>query len=209
MTQWGFGAPQEHYQFPDYPVLAGPLWDHLCELAEQWAGDFIGLKISWYQATQVTVRLHREGFDSIGFDLRRVFPGLRYIHIVRRDKISQAVSAWRAQTSNTWHVPIGTQLDPGRPPYDFEAIRLQLQRVLLEDWLWELHLERFQIPALTVYYEEYVKDRPGHLQRIADHLGVAVSPRPLEERLHIMRDEWTDQIVARFTADLHRPFDLG
>jgi LPS sulfotransferase NodH len=209
MTQWGFGAPQELFQFPEYPILGEPLSDHLCRLAEQWAGDFLGLKISWYQAAEVTTRLHREGFDSVGSDLRQVFPGLRYIHIVRRDKIAQAVSAWRAQTSGTWHWPIGEQLDPGHPPYDFDAIKLQLQRVLLEDWLWQFHFERFRIPALTVYYEDYVKDRPEHLQRIAGHLGVQVSRRPLEERLHVMRDEWTDQIVAGFTADLHCPFDLG
>jgi trehalose 2-sulfotransferase len=206
MRQWGFGAPHEHFQFPVAPVLEGPLWDHLARMAEQWDGDFIGVKIGWYQATEVTSRLRVEGYESIGFHLGNIFPGLRYIHIVRRDKIGQAISAWRAETSGTWHRPTRSDADPGRPPYDFDAIRLRLQRLVAEDWLWQWHFEHYGITPLTIYYEDYVQDRPGHLARIAEHLDVTVAPVPLVDRTEVMRDEWTDQIAERVIADLHRPF---
>jgi LPS sulfotransferase NodH len=205
MTQWGFGAPREHFQFPEFPVLEGPLWDHLGRLAEQWDGDFMALKISWYQATEITNRIRSEGFDSVGFDLGNVFPGLRYIHIVRRDKIRQAISTWRAQTSGTWHWPVGSDADPGQVPYDFEAINHQLRFVIAEDWQWQMHFERYGITPLTVYYEDYILDRPGHLQRIADFLGVPGTPAPLVDRIQVMRDDWTELIAERLIADLHRP----
>src|SRR6202034_902254 len=111
--------------------------------------------------------------------------------------------AWRAQASGIWHRPIGDQTDRGHPPYDFGTIKSQLLQILGEDWLWQHHFERFGILPLTVCYEDYVVDRPGHLQRIADHLGVEGPPSPLADRIQVMRDEWSTEIVERFTADLH------
>jgi LPS sulfotransferase NodH len=205
LTQLGLGAPMEQFQFPDYPVLEGPLWQHLIRLSA-WAGDFFGFKISWYQATELTSRLHAEGHGSVEFDLRNVFPDLRHIWMYRRDKIGQAVSAWRAQRSGNWHWQVHTNVDAGRPQYDFEAIRTQFLQLIAEDWLWQFHFEQLQIAPLVVCYEDYINDRVGHLQRIGDYLGVRVSPSPLEDRLRVMRDDWTEEIVERFTVDLHRPF---
>jgi LPS sulfotransferase NodH len=206
LAQWGFGAPGEWFQFPEYPILTGPLSVHLVRMAEDWDGDFIGLKISWYQASAITERLHAEGHTSIGFDFRNIFPGLHYIHIVRRDKISQAVSAWRAKVSSTWHWPVGADIEPSHPEYDFAAIHTELAAIVEQDWLWASHFEQYGISPFTVYYEDYVQDRPGYLQQIGEYMGVEGSPVPLEDRLRIMRDKWTDEIVARVTADLHRPW---
>ncbi len=203
LTQWGLGAPAEHFQFPEYPVLDGPLSDHLIRLADQWAGDIFGFKISWYQATEVTSRLRAEGHGSLGVDLRNVFPGLEHIHMVRNDKISQAISAWRAASSQTWHWPAGTVVNPGEPLYDFEAIETEFNQILTDDWLWQFHFEQLGISPLTIYYEDYIQDRPGHLWRVADHLGVPASPTRLNDNLLVMRDEWTDQIARRFKAELH------
>jgi LPS sulfotransferase NodH len=204
MTQWGLGAPQEHFQFPDFPVLEGPLWDHLGRLAELWDGDFFALKISWFQAAELTSRLHSDGYESLGFDLGNIFPGLRYIHIVRRDKLRQAISAWRARSSGAWHWPTAAEVDRGNPPYDFASIKGLLMGMITEDWEWGYHFQYYGITPLTVYYEDYIEDRPGYLYRIADFLGVAAAPTPLVDNMQVMRDEWTEQIVERFVTDLHR-----
>jgi LPS sulfotransferase NodH len=54
-------------------------------------------------------------------------------------------------------------------------------------------------------YEEYVTDRAGHLDRIADYLGVPRPMVPLGDRLQVMRDDWSDEIIGRFVSDLGRP----
>jgi len=202
----GLGHPAEHFQFPVFPVLVGTLAEHLALMAETWDTDFLGLKINWYQMTQVITRLQTEGYAaSVGFDLRDVFPEIQFLHILRKDKISQAVSAWRAQESGTWHIPAGAGDDPGRPPYDFTAIRDLLQRIALDEWLWRDHFERMGVAPLTIVYEDYVADRTGHLERIADYLGAPRPTAPVGDRLQVMRDDWSNGIIERFRSDIQRP----
>jgi LPS sulfotransferase NodH len=205
MTQRGLGAPTEHFQFPEAPILDGPLSDHLVELVEQWPGDYFGLKVAWQQAYELTSRLRQEDDPDVSLDLRTVFPGLAYVHIVRRDKIAQAVSSWRAVSSGTWHWPVGAKVDRGHPGYDFETIKAHLLQMIAEDWLWKSHFEERAIAPFVVTYEDYLEDRDGHLQRIADFLGAPRSTQRLEERIQVMRDDWTDQITEFVKADLEAP----
>ena len=205
MTQQGLGTPTEHFQFPARPVLDQPLADYLVNLVTDSPGEYFGLKVAWQQAYEVTTRLRAEGDLAVSFDLRSVFPDLKYIHITRADKIGQAVSCWRAVSSDTWHWPAGTTVNPGRPEYDFEAIKAHFLQFIAEDWLWSAHFERHAIEPLLVQYEQYTTDRAGHLRRIADHLGAPKPQVAVQDRLHIMRDEWTEQIVDQVWADLEAP----
>jgi trehalose 2-sulfotransferase len=204
LTQWQVGAPTEWFHVGDPFLAEVHLPDHLVALAQTLPLDCFGFKISWDQAYELTRLLREDGDQSVRFDLRTVFPDLRYIHVVRRDKIGQAISQWRAQLSGTWHVPVGTDASPGYPEYDFEAIKPHLQQTLAEDWLWQSHFEQAGIQPLTITYEDYVNDRVGHLNRIVDFLGVSSSPSPLADRLRIMRDGWTEGIAERFQADLYK-----
>jgi trehalose 2-sulfotransferase len=203
LEQWRVGEPTEYFQLPN-PGLAGAnMAHHLVALAEAARDDCFGFKISWDQAFELVHRLRADGDQSVRFDLRTVFPGLSYIHVVRRDKVAQAVSTWRAGCSGTWHWPIGTDVDRGYPQYDFEAIKSPLQKVLGEDWLWERHFQRVGIQPLTIAYEDYVQDRVRHLHRVAEHVGVTASPMELHDRLHVMRDGWTWRTAQTFEADLY------
>jgi LPS sulfotransferase NodH len=203
LAQWGIGDPTEYFQLPDPALVDVHMPDYLVALAETARNDCFGFKISWDQTYELVNRIRRDGDESVGFDLRTVFPDLRYIHITRDDKVAQAISAWRAQSSGTWHWPVGTHVEPGRPQYEPEAIKFYLQQTLAEEWLWQSHFEEVGIEPLAVRYEDYVQDRPGHLNRIVDYLGLTRVAGPLEERLHIMRDDWTEQIADRFRADLY------
>ncbi len=205
LAQWGLGAPTEYFQFPDSPVLDGPLSDYLVQLVEGASGEYFAIKMAWEQVYQLTDRLKREGDSSVGFDLRTVFPDVRHIHIVRQDKIAQAVSAWRAMSTQTWHWPVGTDVDPGRPEYDFEEIKLFLLQIIAEDWLWQSHFAELGIQPLIVNYEDYLADRVGYLARMTSFLGASASPTQLEDQLQVMRDDWTEAIVDLVRADLHAP----
>ena len=80
-----------------------------------------------------------------------------------------------------------------------------LERIVVEEWLWHDCFERLGVSPLTIVYEEYVTDRAGHLDRIADYLGVPRPTVPLGDRLQVMRDDWSDEIIGRFVSDLGRP----
>ncbi len=203
LAHWGLGEPTEYFHVADPALVNVNMADHLVALAQGVRSDYFGFKISWDQAFELTQRLRGDD-DSVGFDLRTVFPDLSYIHNVRRDKLAQAISAWRASRSGIWHWPVGTQVEPGRPPYDFEAIKAFLQQALAEDWLWQSHYDEGVIQPLTVDYEDYARDRVGHLNRIVELLGANPATPQLEDRLQVMRDDWTERIATRFRADLYQ-----
>lgn len=205
LAQWGLGFPTEYFQLPDRPVFGSSFSDYLVDLVQQAPGEWFAFKVAWQQLYQITTQLRSEGDTSVEFDLRTVFPDLSYLQIVRKDKIEQAVSAWRALRSNIWHRPTGTDVDPGRPEYDFDAIKLLLFQLITEDWLWQSHFHEMGIQPLVVNYEDYEADRVTHLAKASTFLHAGTAPAKLQDQLGIMRDEWTESIVNRVRADLCAP----
>jgi LPS sulfotransferase NodH len=203
MAQWHLGEPTEYFQLPAVPAVDGPFSDHVVRLVEQAPGELFGFKIAWEQKHALAQRLRHEGDLAVSSELGTIFPQLRYISMVRRDKVAQAVSAWRAVTSDTWHWPAETaDVEPGRPPYDFLEIRNYLLQILAEDWLWESYLSQPEMSSLTVEYETYIEDRNATLESIAQFLEVQPAPVPLVDRLRVMRDDWSANIVERVWVDL-------
>jgi LPS sulfotransferase NodH len=169
LTNWGLGAPDEPFQSPRYRIPSEPsVAGYITRLVEQSPGDFFGFKTTWGQAMALLRRLREEDLTTDYVDLASVFPDIQYIHLVRKDKVAQAVSAWRATMSGTWHRSTGIHVDPGTPPYDFVAIRVQLLHILAEDWFWSSHFEHHNVSVLQVEYENYVDHRKGTVQRIAE-----------------------------------------
>jgi LPS sulfotransferase NodH len=203
LAQWGVGEPTEYFQLPDPSIVPGEMANHLVALANGTDGRYFGFKITWEQVHGLTSRLRQEGDRSVQRDLRSVFPELALVYIERRDKIRQAVSAWRAESSGTWHWPIGADVDSGHPAYDFEQIRFHLQKAVGEDWLWKFHFEELGIRPTVVHYEDYVANRELQLGRVATAVGWDGSTRPLDEHLRVMRDEWTEDITRQFRSDLY------
>lgn len=210
LTQWKVGTPEEYFTFWRSEKLppgrhVSSLTEYLIRMVNEEAGDTFGFKICWNQMYELTQRLRAEGAGEVTFDLRTIFPRLQYVRLIRRNKVEQAVSSWRADIANVWHKAVGATEDPGRPEYDFDMIRAHFLRFVVHDFLWQNHFDQLDIDPFVLYYEEYVGDREAHLTEIAHYLGATPSPTPLAERLVIMRDDWTSRMVSRFTADLQVP----
>ena len=208
LTQWGLGAPTEHFQFPAQPVLSEPIADYLTRVVDGSPGGWYGLKITWSQVHGLTSRLRSEGDTSVGFDLRTVFPDLKFVYIERKDLIGQALSAWRAGQSGTWHWPVGQDVDKGRPALDYDAVLIYLQSILTDNWLWRSHFEELGETPYEMIYEEYIQDRPSRLEHLCRWLGWEGEPVPLEDRLNVMRDDWTAQMSRAVKGKLYEPPDV-
>jgi trehalose 2-sulfotransferase len=204
LAQWSLGTPTESFQLPRHGDEGESLADVVFETVAASPGPTFGFKATWEQAFLLAERLRAEGEADASFDLRSVFPDLRSAHLVRRDKVAQAISIWRAVESGTWHWPVGQQVDKGHPEYDFEAIRAYLVQVVAEEWLWSSHFQRLGVPHVRLDYESYVEHRARSLRSLAGFLGLKAVRAPLVDRLNVMRDEWTEEIAARVWADLDR-----
>lgn len=208
LRRWGAGVPAEPFQSPSYPAPSDEnTAAYVLRIVHESPGDVFGFKATWGQIHTLLQRLRDENPTQDFEDLGAVFPEVRYLHLVRRDKVAQAVSAWRAIQTGVWHSPVGSSVDPGTPPYDFLAIRAQLLQILAEEWLWRSYFEQRGVPHLAVHYEDYAEHRSETLQGIVDWLGFG-HPAPPVQTLRVMRDEWSDEIATRVWRDLSRASDV-
>jgi len=204
LAKAGLGTPTEHFQGPSIPVgRAGAYVEDVVRAS----GSIFGTKIAWEQAFALLRRLADEGEHIPTFDLRHVFGGdVQAIRLSRRNKVRQAISAWRAATSGVWHVPTGSGLSSPEVPYDPEAITEILQQLLLEDYLWERYLRAVDWNALTVFYEDFIEDRSEWIGRIGEHIGCPLEQNvTVEDSLRPMADAWTDEIENRLDRELAAP----
>jgi LPS sulfotransferase NodH len=211
----GLGEPFEHFHV-ERPREAKDrsFAQTICDLVAESEGEFFGFKIALNQLHSLTERLRRQGDLSVTSDLRSVFPGLRFVSMRRTDKVAQAVSYWRALVTDQWHTGAGTTQDPGRPEYDFDAIKEALLAVVTEDWLWDAHFVANGIECHHVVYEDYLQGRLSTLEAIFDYLGVTSPPvTPVVDGTSVMRDDWSNEIVTRtwedLTAQAFRGLQLG
>jgi LPS sulfotransferase NodH len=202
---WGFGSPTEYFQEPLYLLQERPARDYILSLVENTAADWFGFKINWHQANSLIARLAAEGDCSPDATIWSIFPGLQTLELVRKDKVLQAVSGWRAATSNVWHVRAGELVDPGRPPYDYEGIMRFFNAVVTEEWLWADKCRELAITPRRLVYEDYIEHRRPTMEEVSAFLGAPGREGRIDDLMTVLRDDWSHAMADRFRTDLRRP----
>jgi LPS sulfotransferase NodH len=142
-----------------------------------------------------------ETYRKIAATLAPLFPNPIFIHLIRRDRLRQAVSILAAEQSRTWRSIPGVETqDAGQEfVYDYERI---VHLVAGADRC-NGHWTRFfaalgQVPAVIIY-EDLVADYAGAVQRMLHHLGRdAMAPPP---RLRRQSDERSERLMLRFLRE--------
>src|SRR3712207_8982489 len=73
--------------------------------------------------------------------LAAIFPSLRYLRVVRRDKVRQAVSLWKALQTATWRVDRSragatpSDREP-EPQFSFDAIDYLQRQMTVQEAAW-------------------------------------------------------------------------
>lgn len=131
-------------------------------------GDVYGMKIHWMH---VAALAHNVGFRGRPEDvLEHLFPGALFVNIVRRDRLGQALSWFRASETNEWWRWEGApHVEP--PRLDSDRVRALMVEIDRQQSEWLRYFHERGITALTVEYEELVSDRSGQLGRVLAFLG--------------------------------------
>jgi LPS sulfotransferase NodH len=140
-----------------------------------------GAKIMWSHTEDLWARLD-------GRTLEDVFGPLRYVQVIRRDKLAQAVSLWTAIQTQVWRsgdVPVA------EPVYSSVAIRHLVRWLEQGERGWTEWLRR-RDPDVVVY-EDFIRD-PG--PTISVLAGVPAPAPPLQRQAGSLSSEWVSRFVS-------------
>ncbi len=153
----GLGVPGEWFQTP-IALSGDEPWLEAFQrfVGEHQAEGVFGLKLSYE---------HRALLDSYlrtaipGYHrLDDVLPAHRWVKLVRQDKVMQAISLCRAESSGNWIMTESNETPCGEFEYDFFHVHSRLMGILAGELIWELYFQQQAIDPLVIVYEDFFQD---------------------------------------------------
>jgi trehalose 2-sulfotransferase len=198
-----------------------PLWDrHDYEPFLRWAieqgttpNGVFGAKLMWgYFGDFVSLLREIPEYREVPIQelLPAVFPDLRYVRVVRANKVRQAVSLWKAVQTATWRsedaddetvdeADTSNGLGP-RLKFHFRAIEHLLDQILAHEACWDAFFEHCGAQPHVVFYEDFVDSYAETALGVLRHVGVK-EPESVgfERRMQPQTDELNRRWARRFS----------
>jgi LPS sulfotransferase NodH len=105
--------------------------------------------------------------------LRKAFPRLRFVHIVRRHKLRQALSTARALQTGLWKVQEG-KTELREPEFNAELIEQSLREAERQEMIWHNFFRRLGIAAFQVEYEALCRDYESTIRSVLGFLQISL-----------------------------------
>ncbi|MBJ7353821.1 MAG: sulfotransferase [Thermoleophilaceae bacterium] len=213
--------PREYFELPEYADIAERLAPTEVGQPER-PGDFegwfpyvlqrgtgvngvFGAKMMWNYFDDFRARiLELPGLEGKTFNaaLDEVFPKLKLIFVRRRDKVSQAVSLWKAIQTQQWRGAQESTLDERDVNYDFRALSFLVDELHRWDAHWEDWFHATGREPIRVIYEDFAQSRAATIGRVLDDLGID-PPEPEHEKGRMTRqaDGVSEDWVQRFREE--------
>jgi LPS sulfotransferase NodH len=140
--------------------------------------EVFGFKLmSWYLDDFLARLRDTRAFGDAATDdlamLRNAFPRLRFVRIVRRHKLRQALSTARALQTGLWKVQDGKSA-LREPEFDAELIEQTLREAERQENMWYTFFQRIGIDPFQVEYEELCHDYEATIRRVLNFLKISL-----------------------------------
>src|SRR5919106_2266374 len=198
-----------------------PLWDrHDYEPYLRWAieqgttpNGVFGAKLMWgYLGDFISLLREIPAYRELPIQemLPTVFPDLRYVRVVRANKVRQAVSLWKAVQTATWRAEDderptvdATDTSDGLGPrlkFHFRAIEHLLDQILAHEACWDAFFEHCEVQPYTVFYEDFTDSYEETALGVLRQIGVE-APESLgfERRMQPQTDDLNRRWARRFS----------
>jgi Uncharacterized protein conserved in bacteria len=182
--------------------------------AKTTSNEVFGFKLmSWYLDDFLT-RLRGAGvFGAAGTNdldlLQNAFPRLRFVHVVRRDKLRQALSTARALQTGLWKVQKG-KTPLREPQFDPELIEQCINEAERQEKLWQSFFQRIGVDPFHVDYEKLCENYEATIRAVLDFLGISLPrdarigpPRTVRQADEISRI-WEERFLTERPASCSR-----
>ena len=138
------------------------------------------------------------------------FPRLRYIRLIRSDKVRQSVSLWRAIQTWQWRedsAPAAVAVESGHDlHYSFAAIDHLRRGLEAEERWWDGYFAALEQQPLTIVYEDFAGNHDDAVRAVLRHLeipfeGTWALPSPTMRRQSDgLSQEWAERYEAEAAA---------
>jgi LPS sulfotransferase NodH len=134
--------------------------DYLNALTAKPAGHFL-FKTCW------------QDFAPFAAVWRQIFPDLTVVYLERKNIAAQAISLYKAKTTNLWHKQHGeAHKKPPPVPYNYTKIKEAEQEIIIERQAWADFFRREGLTPPRLLYEDFETDITKALDLFEGLLGV-------------------------------------
>jgi LPS sulfotransferase NodH len=133
--------------------------------------------------------------------LNEAFPRLKFVQILRRNKLRQAISKAKALQSGLWKIQEGNEAAV-EPHFDGHLIARCLEETRRNEAVWARFFERNMIEPFAVHYEDLCEDYEGTLLELLSFLkirlprGEKISPPRTIRQADALSCEWEQHYLA-------------
>lgn len=196
-----------------FRIPAGaPYIDHLQAATRSRNGAF-GFKLHWHQMPALGSRLQELQAEARGGARRPIytllqerFPGIRFIWLIRKNRVAQAISYFRASESNVWRVWSDNRpmLPPSGkiPEYDRAGIERHLRMINHMDAGWQRFFTAHKIRPLMLTYEDFVQSYEPTVRRVLTFLDLPADNLIVPPALRRLADDQSQEWERRFREEM-------
>lgn len=174
------------------------------------SNEIFGFKLMGWYLEDFLVRLRATGAFGEGETpdtavLQKAFPGLKFVQILRRNKLRQAISKAKAILSGLWKVQEGNAAK-ANPEFDEKLIASCLEETHKDEAVWEKFFCRNGIVPHLVEYENLCKDYEGTIAGVLDYLkitlprGEQIPPAQTIRQTDALSQEWEERYLALYPS---------
>lgn len=165
-----------------------------------------GGKLMWGHVADLLARA-RALDDLRGADLltvlRVLLGDVRFVFITRADKVSQAVSLWRAVQTRRWRAEASAPRRPHDAVYHFGAIDHLVRRLEADEAAWRAWFETMPTGPgrpLELAYEAIADEPRAAVEQVlgfCGFTGVAIGDPPLRHQRDALSQEWVVRYLTQ------------
>ncbi len=179
------------------------------------ANAVFGFKLmSWYLESFLGRLRGAGGFgDASDTDvefLRRAFPQLQFLQVIRANKLRQAISKARALQTGVWKIKGATEQAPA-PEFDHELIDDCLQAIERDEKTWSGFFQRNHVQPFVIEYERLCESYEDTIRAVFDFLKITL-PRSVQisspitiRQSDALSAEWEQRYLALAGTAHHAP----
>lgn len=147
------------------------------------------------------------------FRFHKYFSDASWVRIIRKNVVEQAISRVMAQQTGVNHATRTSEDDHfagnllkgysenynEKAKFNYDAILLEATSITLENIAWDKFFAAHGIEPLTLVYEDYSKDdKMGHLDRIADSIGLSELPERKPRKMVKVGNQLNKEFEKKF-----------